>query len=415
MSDSPPVIGDAAPGLVWRRRKNEWAAVWLCRTDIFEKGFSPRTVPLWSGNELTDDDRRYIVQECARLQDQMLAFGRQGYVKADQYDGTITGLCEAYQTDKDSNFPKLRYATRKFYTNLLQRLIKDHGEDDLASIRAREVLSWHKAWHDQSGVAMAHAMVGMMRTLCTFGATYLECEECERLSGVMHRMKFKQAAARTEILSAEQATAIRNLARASALPSIALAQAFQFDCTFRQKDVIGEWVPLTEPGMSDVIWSGQKWLRGLRWEEIDQNLVLRHVTSKREKEIVIDLRLAPMVMEELNLAYGLNLDDGLTRAKLPARGPVILYEVTPGRPWVAQSFRTQWRQFANQLGIPKTVKNMDSRAGAISEATDAGAALEDVRHAATHSDIAMTQRYSRGSTDKVANVMRLRWDYRNKE
>jgi hypothetical protein len=33
--------------------------------------------------------------------------------------------------------------------------------------------------------------------------------------------------------------------------------------------------------------------------------------------------------------------------------------------------------------------------------------LEDVRHAATHSDIAMTQRYSRGSAEKVANVMQL--------
>jgi len=57
---------------------------------------------------------------------------------------------------------------------------------------------------------------------------------------------------------------------------------------------------------------------------------------------------------------------------------------------------------------------MDSRAGAISEATDAGADLEHVRHAATHSDIAMTQRYSRGSVEKVENVQRLRTKHRNK-
>jgi hypothetical protein len=30
--------------------------------------------------------------------------------------------------------------------------------------------------------------------------------------------------------------------------SIALAQAIQFDCALRQKDVIGEWVPESEPG-----------------------------------------------------------------------------------------------------------------------------------------------------------------------
>ena len=42
----------------------------------------------------------------------------------------------------------------------------------------------------------------------------------------------------------------------------------------RQKDVIGEWVPRSEPGPSD-IWNsdGEKWLRGLRWQEIDGNLI----------------------------------------------------------------------------------------------------------------------------------------------
>jgi hypothetical protein len=47
---------------------------------------------------------------------------------------------------------------------------------------------------------------------------------------------------------------------------------------------------------------------------------------------------------------------------------------------------------------------MDNRAGAIIEATDADADLEHVRHAATHSDMAMTQRYSRGAEDKIASV-----------
>ena len=56
----------------------------------------------------------------------------------------------------------------------------------------------------------------------------------------------------------------------------------------------------------------------------------------------------------------------------------------------------------------------NSRAGAISEATDAGAELEHIRHAATHSDIQMTQRYSRGSEEKIANVQRLRVEHRNK-
>ncbi|MGE3992558.1 MAG: hypothetical protein AB7F49_32100, partial [Pseudorhodoplanes sp.] len=122
------------------------------------------------------------------------------------------------------------------------------------------------------------------------------------------------------------------------------------------------------------------------------------------KPIEVGLRDAPMVMDELTTQFP---------AGLPASGPVIVYEKT-GRPWNQTYFRQAWRGLANDCGIPKSVRNMDSRAGAITEATDAGADLEHVRHAATHSDIGMTQRYSRGDAGKTANVMRLRSEHRNK-
>jgi site-specific recombinase XerD len=85
-----------------------------------------------------------------------------------------------------------------------------------------------------------------------------------------------------------------------------------------------------------------------------------------------------------------------------------------GLPWSAHYFREVWRKIARQVGIPDTVRSMDTRSGAITEATDAGAQLEDVRHAATHSDISMTQKYSRGSADKTAKVMQMRAAHRNK-
>jgi hypothetical protein len=88
---------------------------------------------------------------------------------------------------------------------------------------------------------------------------------------------------RNEVLSAEQADAIRAHAHEIGWHSIALAQAFQFELLLRQKDVIGEWVPMSEPGVALETWKGQKWLRGLIWSEIDDNLVLRHVTSKRHR------------------------------------------------------------------------------------------------------------------------------------
>ena len=56
---------------------------------------------------------------------------------------------------------------------------------------------------------------------------------------------------------------------------------------------------------------------------------------------------------------------------------------------------------------------MDSRAGAISEAIDAGTELKHVRHAATHGEILMTQKYSRGGVEKTAKGDAERAAHRN--
>jgi hypothetical protein len=45
--------------------------------------------------------------------------------------------------------------------------------------------------------------------------------------------------------------------------SVALAQALQFEGKLPQKRVLGEWVPQTERGLSDLFVRDQKWLPGL--------------------------------------------------------------------------------------------------------------------------------------------------------
>ena len=84
-------------------------------------------------------------------------------------------------------------------------------------------------------------------------------------------------------------------------PSIALAQAFCSYGKLEQKDVIGEWVPKSEPGESDVLSAIEKWLRGIRWEEIDENLVLRHPTSRDGKIVELNLQEIPELLAEIRL------------------------------------------------------------------------------------------------------------------
>jgi hypothetical protein len=410
MTEQIPKI-DNAPGLTWRRRKCGWEARWQCRTDLAKRGYEIKSQRLGyfpDGTEPSADDIAYIQTRCETLQANMLIWGRGGLPQVMTFDGTIRGLIDAYQRDKDSSYRKLRYNTRLHYDTLCNRLITDLGGKVVSEITTRDLLSWHNKFVDANHIPMGHACVGMLRTILTFGKTVLADPACKLVRSDLEDLRFPMGKPRSSILTAEHVVLIRAEAHRRGKASIALAQAFQFDLMVRQKDVIGEWVPMSEPVLSDTIWGNAKWLRGIRWEEINENLILTHVTSKRQKEIRPDLRLAPMVLEEIDLLFpGWNRD----RANLPANGPMVVCE-TLGVPWVANEFRRQWRFIATACGIPKSVRNMDSRAGAITEATEADVPLESIKHAATHSDIGMTQRYARGQDEKTADVMRARARYR---
>lgn len=316
---------------------------------------------------------------------------------------TLADLINAFRTDRDSPLVKpgkLRFVTKQSYLRLIDRIEMDHGHECLGEIKGRDFQRWHENWSEGGKVYMGHGMVGMLRTLFSFGAAMLDDAECLRLSTLLSKQRFAMGQPRVERLTSDQVNAIRAVAHREGFHSLALAQAFQFECMLRQRDVIGEWVPVSEPGITAVLWHGEKWLRGLTWEEIDAELILSHVTSKRLKLLEVPLKAAPMVMEEFE------------RFKvLPDRGPIIVSEATD-RPYADAAFRKLWREIATAAGVPKEVRNMDSRAGAISEATDAGADLEHIRHLSKHSQISMVQRYSRGAAEKAAGVMKTRADYR---
>jgi hypothetical protein len=198
----------------------------------------------------------------------------------------------------------------------------------------------------------------MLRNLFNFGIMSTRDENCARLYGLLGKMQIELPKVRTEQLTREQANMIRAAAHEKERHSIALAQAFQSDTSLLQKDVIGEWVSLKETGMSVVLSKGMKWLRGIQWDQIDENLILRHTSGG--KEVSIDLKKSPMVMEEFALLRARN------GGVLPAKGPVIVSEYD-GLPWDGVEFRRWWRILANVCGIPKSVKSADSRVKARNE------------------------------------------------
>jgi hypothetical protein len=98
-----------------------------------------------------------------------------------------------------------------------------------------------------------------------FGLTILEDRECARIRQVMSALRFPGSPKRKQRITFEQAQAVIAMARRMKEPTIALAQALQFELMLRQKDVIGEWVPIEEDGEALLIDGELKWTRGL-WE-----------------------------------------------------------------------------------------------------------------------------------------------------
>ncbi|WP_168193473.1 hypothetical protein, partial [Bradyrhizobium sp. NAS96.2] len=269
---------------------------------------------------------------------------------------TLGELVEQYKTHTDSGYQKLKFAVRKNYDNLLGHIVKTLGHVRLRDFDADTIWEAYKGWVDGEKLALGHSMIGKLRLLCTFGITVLKDEDAIRLSTILNKIKTPASEGkRTEQLTKEHVLKIRELAHEAGWHSIAIVQAFQHDFAdkFRQADLIGEWVPLSEPGESNIRnEQGEKWLRGIKWNQIDDRLILRHmITSGRaneQKMIEVDLKRGAMVLEEIN--------------RIPQHhrvGPIALNEFN-GLPWKGTQFRRRWRTVANRAGVPKEIKNFDS-------------------------------------------------------
>jgi hypothetical protein len=273
---------------------------------------------------------------------------------------TIRRLSDDYQSHPQSSYQQLRHRTRTNSKNLVRYINEDCSERKLALMKAPDFQALHDGWVQRRGRASAHALITQVRTMVSFGVEVLADRDCERAALILHKMQFAPPKhKRSEPMSAEDANRIREHAHKMGVPSLALAQALQFDCNLSQVDTIGEWVPFSELGKpTEVVHRKKplKWQYGLRWEEIDENLMLHHTTSFQGKQVQRDLMAASMVKEELEAEYGAPL----ARAKLPANGPMIVFEKSK-QPWTAPQFRVMWRAVAKAAGVPDNVKNRNSR------------------------------------------------------
>jgi hypothetical protein len=139
--------------------------------------------------------------------------------------------------------------------------------------------------------------------------------------------------------------------------------------------VIGEWVPIGAEGLeSEIVLESKMWVHGLRWEEIGLALRLHHRASNGGEIIRRNLLDVPQVLAVLKNTYPYAFLGGqFNREALPLTGPVIVDEKY-ARPYFPHRFRRVWREVADAAGVPRGVKNRDSRMSDGSDSEDEDAA-----------------------------------------
>lgn len=389
-----------APGL--KRKKNKdgsFRYYWEARGDAVRLGYKPSSIRLHYDNEIERAAR------CRILQQEMLAWlsaGNQFPVR--RYDGTIGSLAELFSTDEDSPYKRCKWNTQRLYDGGIKIIKATVGARVVRELIGSDFQRWHRNWATPAAegkpprLHRAKHTMDLVRRVIAYGVTCGHAD-CMRADTILSKMQFPAPPARTEKLTAEHVVAIRAKAHEMGLPSVALATAFQFDLAMRQKDVIGEWLPITSGEEGGITYRNTRWANGLTWADIGQDMILRKAHTKTGFMVEYDLTLAPNVLAEIELA-GRRI------------GPVVISEVT-GDPYRNTKYAETFRKVAKAAGLPSNVWSMDARAGAISEAYDAGASGTDVQKHAGHTNPQTSARYNRGSVEQTRRAMRARLEKRN--
>lgn len=324
-----------------------------------------------------------------------------------KFDGTFGSLLDLYETDSESTYRVLKPSVRKSYDTYIGRLKAHIGALRVDVSTGRDLKRWFGEWRfDKDGsdhLPRARFVLSVLKAAVSFGVV-CRLPGCRDFREVMSEMEFPTVPSRTWAPTAEQITAARKAAHAAGAHSRALVYALQFEATLRQWDIIGQWVPLSDPRPSAILYRGRKWI-GPMWSAINENLVLKIKPTKTENstgvEVSFDLSACPMVMEEI--------------ARIPEsdrKGPLIKYERT-GLPYQIYTFSEGWRADFKAAELPTDMWNRDLRAGGVTEGGKSGASKDDRRKVAGHAREETTEIYDRDQLEAHRRVMQSRTAYRS--
>jgi hypothetical protein len=372
------------PGLGYRKRKSgPDVPYWVADAKAVKAGYPVKVVRL----SMFADQPALLRQRCERLQTEMLFWLSGHREQKTIFDGTFGTLIDRYLSDPESSYARLKPASRHPYLIYAGKL-KDHiGARRIDACDGRDVNKWFKVWADvddlrspDARIPKARMALTVLKAAVSFGVI-CRLTGCADFNTILAELEFPGNRPRAYAPTAAHIEAVRRAAHQAGGPRRALAYALQFETTLRQWDVIGQWVPLSDPRPSTVLDQGEKWI-GPTWAQIDADLILQIMHSKTEETSkatgTYDLSACPMVVAEL--------------ANIPTelrRGPLIISERT-GLPYRYERFKEAWKADFRRAGLPTKMWNRDLRAGGITEAGIAEADRDDRRKVAGHKTLRMT-------------------------
>lgn len=389
-----------APGLKQiRRADGAKEFYWVAARMASQRGYLPKTLKLRPPE--TVDEAHDLASRCRDAQNQMIEWLETGDANAIplEYDGTIASLVRLYLDHPDSPYADLVRSSRQTYKDQFEVVVSTVGARRLDHLQPIDVKRWYRNWGNPASpggerrTRRAYGGVQMVRVAFAFGVS-LGIRDCKRLADGISAIRFAQPKPRTATIDAEMAQRFVDVALAANEARMALGTAVQFELTLRQADVIGQMVDdPAEPARGAArssIW------QGLTFEHIDTRGVLSATSSKSGRTTTYDLAAYPLIQQSL--------------ASIPPSertGPMVAK--SNGAPMDRWEYARLWRTLAVAAGIPESVWNRDVRASGVTEAREAGAALEDVAHVAGHSGVQTTSRvYDRSGLAVTARVQKSR-------
>ena len=397
-----------APGIGYRRRKNGLdVPYWVADARAVKAGYSVKAVNL----SAFVHDPALLRQRCERLQAEMLMWLSGHRAEKVAFDGTFGTLIERYLTDKESSYARLKPSSRHPYSIYASKLIEHIGARRIDACDGRDVNKWFKVWagnvdelrSSDARIPKARMALTVLKSAISFGVI-CRLPGCAAFNTILAELVFPGNRRRTFAPTAADIEAAREAAHQSRAPRRALAYALQFETTLRQWDVIGQWLPLSDPRPSAVIDGDEKWI-GPTWAHIDADFILRLVHGKTEDTSeaagTYDLSVCPMVVAEL---ANISVEE--------RKGPLIINERT-GLPYRHATFRDAWRDDFKRAGLPPKMWNRDLRAGGITEGGMAEASVDDRRKVAGHTTNRMTATiYDRDMLEAHRRVAQKRTNHR---